>query len=498
MSPPGSRSLDNMRPSVIRLLCGLLAVVSLSASAAAGQPLRELRVIHHGDASKLAIRQFGGVEMVRLSRIADALEGSLRPGASERQAVLRVSGETLRVEAGRSFVIVGQATRLLRSPSVRRGGEWFVPLDFVSRVLPDVLPGESRYDPSERTLAVGEGYPQLAVAIDSRPSATRITLASEPPVPMEIEEREGRVLVQLRVGFLETAFLGEATRDGVVERVDLSRAGEGYLLEITTGRNYGRLLQDRGRGRLSIDLVRSGMRAESGAEVLPPRREPPGPRRRDPVRPGAIRAVAIDAGHGGPDHGARGPRGFAEKDVALAVALALRDRLENDHGLQVVLTRSSDRGMDLDDRTVTANAAGADLLVSIHLNASPHPASSGSLVYYRSPGGAPRPAAESAVSFVPWDAAQAPFVPASRSLAEALAVELAVLAIPSRGIADAPLRILGSAAMPAVQIELGFVTSAPDREFLMRPGFADEAAAALAAGILRYRRSGNDMRRTGS
>ena len=162
-----------------------------SALAVGAQRSPELWIIDHGDATALAVRRLGGVEMVRLAEVAAALGGTVRPGADERQAVLRLPNETVRFDAGRSFVRVGDATRVLRNPSVRRGGEWFVPLDFVSLVLPDILPGRTRYDGNARTLAVGEGYPRLEVEIASRPGSTRVIVRTDPPVPLDIEEGGG-------------------------------------------------------------------------------------------------------------------------------------------------------------------------------------------------------------------------------------------------------------------------------------------------------------------
>ena len=104
----------------------------------------------------------------------------------------------------------------------------------------------------------------------------------------------------------------------------------------------------------------------------------------------------------------------------------------------MVLTRDADRDVALDDRIAAANTARADLLISIHLNASPSPAASGSLVYHLTPQASGRAPAGSAVHFVPWSSAQAPFVPASRGLAEAVAAELEGLDIAARGVADAP------------------------------------------------------------
>lgn len=79
--------------------------------------------------------------------------------------------------------------------------------------------------------------------------------------------------------------------------------------------------------------------------------------------------VWIDAGHGGKDPGAVA-NGVLEKDIALKVSLGIKARLEADYeGVQVLLSRSTDVFLELPDRTAKANAAGADILVSIHCNA---------------------------------------------------------------------------------------------------------------------------------
>ncbi|MFD3258164.1 N-acetylmuramoyl-L-alanine amidase [Paenibacillus lentus] len=82
-----------------------------------------------------------------------------------------------------------------------------------------------------------------------------------------------------------------------------------------------------------------------------------------------MKKVWIDAGHGGKDPGAVG-NGLQEKDIALAVSLGVKERLESQYdGIQVLLSRSTDVFLELKDRTNKANAAGADILVSIHCNA---------------------------------------------------------------------------------------------------------------------------------
>lgn len=82
-----------------------------------------------------------------------------------------------------------------------------------------------------------------------------------------------------------------------------------------------------------------------------------------------MKKIWIDAGHGGKDPGAAA-NGLQEKDIALAVSLAIKARLESAYEeVQVLLSRNTDVFLELSDRTNKANAAGADLLISVHCNA---------------------------------------------------------------------------------------------------------------------------------
>ena len=83
-----------------------------------------------------------------------------------------------------------------------------------------------------------------------------------------------------------------------------------------------------------------------------------------------VRRVIVDAGHGGHDTGAIGPKGTREKDVALAIAKKLAFKLEA-AGLEVVLTRDDDTFVKLEDRTRFANREKGDLFISVHCNAAP-------------------------------------------------------------------------------------------------------------------------------
>src|SRR5439155_2058112 len=102
-----------------------------------------------------------------------------------------------------------------------------------------------------------------------------------------------------------------------------------------------------------------------------------------------LRIVAVDAGHGGEDTGAHGPRGVLEKSTNLGVARALVDELNGIPGIRAFLTRSGDYFVPLRERYHIAERMKADLFVSIHANSTPHRGSgSGTEVYFLSLRGA--------------------------------------------------------------------------------------------------------------
>ena len=97
-----------------------------------------------------------------------------------------------------------------------------------------------------------------------------------------------------------------------------------------------------------------------------------------------IDVIVIDPGHGGPDSGAVGSKGLVEKEVTLDIAQRLRRLLQKEQRLKIILTRTDDVLVPLEERTAIANRNAADLLVSIHTNASPKRSAHGSQTFFLS------------------------------------------------------------------------------------------------------------------
>jgi N-acetylmuramoyl-L-alanine amidase len=173
--------------------------------------------------------------------------------------------------------------------------------------------------------------------------------------------------------------------------------------------------------------------------------------------------IAVDAGHGGHDKGAWFPQqGLVEKDVNLAVAKELGQVL-HDVSAAVILTRHGDTFVDLSERARMANAADAQLFVSIHVNRFPaDPSCCGAQVFY----------ADS---------------PASKQLGIMVQAQLIAIDPQNRRKAlPGDYKVLRDTRMPAILVEIGFATNARDRTLIMNPRYRQDVAKAIRDGIIEF------------
>lgn len=172
--------------------------------------------------------------------------------------------------------------------------------------------------------------------------------------------------------------------------------------------------------------------------------------------------IAIDPGHGGRDPGAVGIGGLQEAGIVLDISLEVVSILE-EQGVQVILTRQDDREIDLEPRVRAANQANADLFISIHANAISlsRPDVNGIETYYYS------------------DAGQRLAQVIHRAMVQGTGSR-------DRGVRFARFYVLRNTSMPAVLLEVGFVTGEEDAARLSDAEFRQQVAESIAAGILQY------------
>jgi N-acetylmuramoyl-L-alanine amidase len=216
--------------------------------------------------------------------------------------------------------------------------------------------------------------------------------------------------------------------------------------------------------------------------------------------------AVVDPGHGGDKEGAVGPGGLREKDLSLAIARRIAARLR-EGGARVLLTRERDEGLDLSLRAALANAAEADLFVSVHLNsmatADGGARTRGIETYFLSPDAravavaarenADRAPAEvfptdDAVAGILADLSNVEALAESSRLAHAVHERLVLrTGAEDHGVKQAPFHVLAGARMPAVLVEVGFISHRDEARQLADPAYQERIAAAVAEGIAAVR-----------
>jgi N-acetylmuramoyl-L-alanine amidase len=216
--------------------------------------------------------------------------------------------------------------------------------------------------------------------------------------------------------------------------------------------------------------------------------------------------VAIDAGHGGDDPGASGPAGTHEKDVTLAIARTLAARLNNRPGMRAVLTRDSDRLIDLRERFERARKAHADLFISIHADAVRDHTITGASVYTLSYHGASSEAARSLadrenaklgsmtlagvdpnLASVLVDAAQSQIMGESVEAADQVLGALdEVGAIRKKVVQHAGFMVLKSPDLPSMLVETAYISNPVEERNLRSSAYQERLARAIETGVINY------------
>ena len=289
-----------------------------------------------------------------------------------------------------------------------------------------------------------------------------------------VAARKSNGIYQITIDNAELAedFKGPELQAGSpISELKVRQEDDRVVLEITTRLRYrlGQLNADHKKISLPIEVGVAPPPA-SDAPLLPPGfakapKERPFEQELTPL-PSDRPRVIIDPGHGGEDPGTIGIDGFREKDLVLPISLDVAEILRKQE-IEVIMTRDTDNFISLEGRTDLANDVQADLFVSIHANAInlSRPDVNGLETYYYKSG---------------------------RRLAEVIHWSiLNGVNIDDRGIRRARFFVLRHSTMPAVLVEVGFLTGAVDASRLKDPNHRRQMAEAIARGIVQYIKQNN-------
>jgi len=480
-----------------------------SASAVQGQATTY--TLYTAETKRSVIVRSGSPDTIALEQLAPIFGLTFTEDRAANGLVIGTRGQQIFAFPGQSFVRAGGKVIALDGPVQRERNAWTVPIDFLTKALAPASGQSIVIRRSSKLMLVGAvRVPEVAIRVERTAAGARVSMAVQPMAPHKTSRDGNRLTVRFDAQALDatpvTGFIAEFASAAKID-------GTSVVIELGPQAVLMKEAEDRAAGLLTFDLMPAppppppppppspAPGTAKPAPGLPP--APAGPPQID-LSPG-IRTIAIDAGHGGDDIGATGADGVKEKDVTLALARRLKATIEARLGMRVLMTRDGDDTITLDRRTEIANNNKADAFISLHANWSSRPSARGAQIYTPAVdatagrGKPPEPKQVTVpalgggvrrVDAVPWEQAQLPYVDQSATFGSIVERQLTErqVALFARPSVQAPMRILRGAHMPAILIELGFLSNGSDEELLNSAAFQTSVIESIIAALGEVRR----------
>jgi N-acetylmuramoyl-L-alanine amidase len=490
------------RPLPISLAAlGLLLVLAVTMSSQPAQA-PSLALLSREGKRPLGITMVGDQEFVALDDLASTFQLTVH---QESFGAITVSykGRTIILTPDQSLASVAGRLISLPAPPSRSGQRWLVPVEFISRALAPIYDVPLDLRKASRLLVIGDvRVPRVTVRYDSLGASARLTIDVTPRATATVSQESETLTIRFDADALDAPSppLPAQSPQSLVQG---ARLVEPATIVVQLGPRFAGF-------KATTEPVDTTMRVEIDVLSATSDATPatPGPTPATPELPPALtspsshlRTITLDPGHGGNDEGVHGANGAKEKDLVLAVSRRAKAAIESRLGVRVLLTREDDRNVPIDERTAIANNNKADLFVSVHANASLRPATAGATVFVAAFGKTAEQGAATIGGRVPtfgggsreidlvfWDLAQTQHVAQSTAFANILEQLLHDrVALTTPPVDRAPLRVLESANMPAVLLELGYLTNPDQEKLIASDAFQNAVVSSLVEAVVRFR-----------
>lgn len=489
---------DHARSAVTGILaCVLAAVVMFSGT----EPLRSDNFVFYLPASHgiIPLQPIGKTNYLPLLQVLNLLGRVDALRESPRKLRVWFGNIPLEVEDSNRKIKVDKKTVSLAEPVRLSNGQWLVPVEFVSAVLPRLIPAGVEYRPGENRIFIGGAKPStFSVHVSEIPNGTRLRMEFTSPLSFRTAARDGKWILSLGdkpIQPLEQKFQFESPYVRGLEFDDQDGFPKLVVTPASPGLDLFPVLEEGGKV-LRADIVKPGTQEQSSpaetAQAPLPSAAPDAQLGAQEGLPGASAplsgpVVVLDAGHGGQDPGAEGSNGLLEKNLVAQLVVRVRATILASRHYRVLLSRVGDTDPDFDQRALAANTAHAAFFISFHAGNLNLQTPRVAVYSYEAPSSTavstdvPRP------SFVPWSEIQIYRLEDSNRLAQAIREQLAVPpGLLSSSPSVAPVRVLRSVNAPAVAIEIGSLASSVDSSDLLTPDFQQKIANAVLAALESY------------
>ena len=350
--------------------------------------------------------------------------------------------------------------------------------------------------------------PFLKLSVRDYEEFSRVIIAPSFPLSFEIEKGSSFLLVKIAID-IPFRIQREPFDSLIIKSFGWTKGRDYYILTIKTKiRDFGYeyfVIND--PTQLVIDF-REEVEESRGDREIRSLLDSTLSREQEQLLGEEIQTIVIDPGHGGRmEPGAQGKYGTLEKDITLALALKLKDVVERNRPVRVVLTRDTDVSVSLENRAARANSEKADLFISIHVNSSFRKDARGSETFFlgteasddetrrlayleNNPADVERGIGgdnEDEIAMILWDMAQSAYLKESSLLAETIQEELnSLLKTRNRGIKQIPFKVLTGVACPAVLVEVAFISNPDEERMLQTEWFQNNVVEAIYRGVESY------------
>ena len=445
----------------------------------------------------------GDQELVFLDDLASPFQLTVREESlGNGTFTVAYKGKTILLTPDQPLVSIAGRLVSLPAPPARVGRRWLLPVEFISRALGLVYDARLDLRKPSRLLIVGDlRVPRVTVRSEGADPA-HLTVDATPRTNSTVSQETNALIIRFEADALDVSVPG--IQPGPT--LQSVRVQEPATLILDPGPRFVAFRASsqplETLTRLTVDLL-SAQTPAAAAPVAAPEPAAPPPDLSVLSQPAGVRTIAIDPGHGGEDEGVKGAGGTKEKDLAMAVARRIKAAIEGRLGIRVLLTRDDDRNVALDGRAAIANNNKADLFISLHANASFRKTTTGASILYASFDREGEKAVRASVGserlptfggglrqidLVYWDLAQISHLARSTDLANILESQFKdKIPLSAHAVDRAPLDVLESANMPAVMIEMGYLTNDEEEARMTGAEFQNTLVQAVFDAVLRFR-----------
>ncbi len=448
----------------------------------------------------------GNIHYLSINDFANLFSARTYFNVENKKFILYLGSQSLIVSAFNPFIIIDKKVYHLPTQTLFKNQDIYVPMHFFLDILEIAFPDKIDYQKENGILKIiapfyGEAVNVNGIHVEEKMNGTLIQIKTSKDFQesdLSLRARHQWLYLDIYGGKVDSTSLNETFNNGMIARVVPSQISN-ELAQIGF-----RLRDDIVEKQLVLQNPRNIMvtiktRSDLSKDIKQTLDKE--------KRKWRIDRIVIDPGHGGRDPGAIGPNGTYEKNIVLAIAKYLKEILEQETNIEVLMTREKDRFVELKKRTEFANKNQAKLFISIHANSNPSRWLRGVSTYFLGPDNTneAREVARLENSVIRYesgnkyaDLSQENFILSamaqniysyeSQDLAAMVHQELIQECnLQDRGVRQAGFYVLWRASMPNILIETAFISNPKEELLLRQKSFQKKLARGIFSSIMKFK-----------